>query len=409
MKNKRIQIFATVAVILMIFSIVPAMAFTDADSLQEKIKDRDRINATTDAGRYEVTSQIKQAASAQERYNNATENFLRIKAGNSALNTEEAIEATKEYLNSTIDVMTEALDNEEYIEQLNEEKEDVATSSTRAELAECAKNIRDIWREARQEKTDATAESANNKLKAVIRSSEAMSLRLENEISLLEKKGEDVSGLQEMHQEYNNLVTEAGEYQEQAENAYGNGNANAETFRYMKLSGQSIRQANAVLEEMFRELKQYREGIVTLDGEGTFTAEGDGIAVVSGEITMSITANNATLIVKDMEGDAKVNTDDATYSYSNIDSGNSDIDNRAYVYQNLTGEVTVEGTRLTVTLRGTDVSLDVEGTGNAVLTGEGTYEIAGTEYTWTAPDASTANEEDEVTEETTETEEETEV
>lgn len=402
MKKTGMRIFAYVAIALMLGSIVPLLAMAETDSLQDRIKDRDRINATTNVSGEKIATQIKQAMSTQERYGEATANFLSIKANNSALNTEEAIEATREYLNSTIDMMTESLDNEEYIEMLNAEKEDVAAAGTREEFAECANDIREIWREARQEKINSTSSSANNKLKAVIKASETMSLRLENEISRLEMKGKDVTELQEMNQEYSALIAEADKYQKQAEEAFGNDSS--ESFKYMKQAGQSLKQANAVLENMLMELKQYREGIVAFSDESTLTAEGDGIAVVSGDFAMSFTADNATLVIKDMEGNAVINTDDATYEYSNTDAGNSDVDNMAYVYHNLTGDVTIEGTRLTVTLHGTDISLDVEGTGNAVLTGEGTYEINGEKNTWTAPDEENSADEEIASGESNETE-----
>jgi hypothetical protein len=61
---------------------------------------------------------------------------------------------------------------------------------------------------------------------------------------------------------------------------------------------------------------------------------------------MSFTASNATLVIKDMEGDAQVNTEGAKYECSNAKTGNSDVDNRAFVYHNLTGDGTIEGKRL---------------------------------------------------------------
>ncbi|WMW23300.1 hypothetical protein RE476_05595 [Methanolobus mangrovi] len=384
MKNIGVKIFAYIAVVLMLASIAPAMAVADTDNLQDRIQERDRVNLTMDASNDGVQNQIRQVMNTQERYGEATENFLRIKANNSALNTEEAIEATKEYLNSTIDVMIESLENEEYIEKLNEEKEDIAAATTRAELAECAQDIREIWREARDERTSSTTTSINNKLTAVMRISETMTLRLENEIARIEKNGEDVTGLQEMLVEYKAHIAEAREYQEQAMIANTNRERQSQGFQNMKQAGLSIKEANAVLGDMLTELKQYREGLVTLSADETLTAEGDGTAVLSGDFVLSFNADDAILVVKDMDGDAKVDTEGASYGYSNVDAGNSDINNRAFVYHNLTGDVTIEGTRLTITLRGTDISLDVAGNGSVMFTGNGTYELNGEESKWTA-------------------------
>ncbi len=386
MKNMGIKIFAYVAVALMLASIAPAMAIADTDNLQDKIQDRDRVNATTNASSDGASNQIRQVMSTQERYEEATENFLRIKANNSALNTGEAIEAAKEYLNSTIDVMIESLDNDEYTEKLDDEKEDIAVATTRAELVECAQDIRDIWREARDERANSTTNSINNKLTAVIRVSETMTLRLENEIARIEKNGEDVTGLQEMLGEYKAHIAEAREYQEQAMIANTNRERQSQGFQNMKQAGLSIKEANAVLRNMLAELKQHREGLVTLIADETLTAQGDGTAVLSGNFVLSFNTDDAILVVKDMAGDAQVDTENASYGYSNVDAGNSDINNRAFVYHNLTGDVTVEGTLLTITLRGTGISLDVDGNGNVMFIGDGTYELNGEESTWVTPD-----------------------
>lgn len=382
MKSEIMKICICFAIMLMLSSIAPAAAVTDA-SLKEKIQDRDRTNATIDMSVNEITKQLRQNMTSRERYGEATENFLRIKANNSALNTEEAIEAAKEYLNSTIDVIIENLDNEEYIDELNNIKEDVAEATTRAELAEAARDLRQIWKEAREEKDASAVNSINNKMTAVIRTSEAMSLRLENEIMRLEARGEDVTELEERLEQYNAYLAEAEQYREQARN--GKDDGQMRSVQYMDQARLSIEQANGVLEEMLVEFRQYREGLVTLTGNGTLTAEGDGVAVISGDFTVSFKADNATVVIKDMAGDAEADTDDATYGYSNIDAGNSDMNNRAYVYHNLTGDVTIDGTRLTVTLRGTDITLDVEGNGNVILAGKGTYETDGAEKEWNTP------------------------
>ncbi|WP_319507098.1 hypothetical protein [uncultured Methanolobus sp.] len=308
MKNIGIKIFAYIAVALMLTSIAPAMGVADTDNLQDRIQDRDRVNATTNSSPEGTSNQIRQAMSTQERYGEATENFLRIKANNSALNTEEAIEATKEYLNTTIDVMIESLENDEYTEKLNEEKEDIAAATTRAELAECAQDIRDIWREARDERANSTTNSINNKLTAVIRVSETMALRLENEIARIEKNGEDVTGLQEMLGEYKAHIAEAKEYREQAMNANTNREKQSQGFQNMKQVGLSIKEANAVLRNMLTELKQHREGLVSLSADETLTAEGDGTAVLSGNFVLSFNADDVILVVKDMAGDAQVDT-----------------------------------------------------------------------------------------------------
>ncbi|QLC49573.1 hypothetical protein HWN40_04550 [Methanolobus zinderi] len=429
------KIFAYIAIVLMLVSVIPAVAIADSDNGQkkgiygnsgqntdsdsddssedndddagtgDKIRDRDRVNATEDAPRNAFENRGNNNNSAKANYGQTKDKFLKIKANNKNLDTAEAINATKEYLNSTIDVMIESLDDEEYIEALNAEKEDIAAASTRAELAESAKDIRDIWKDARKEKTVTKARSVNNRLNAVIRTSEAMALRLENEIKRMEQNGEDVSELEAMLEDYNALIDEAKQYQEQAREAYSGGEDQEEIIRNMNQAGESIKDANAILKKMLQALKQNREGLVVLTGDGALNAEGDGTAVISGNFTLNFTANDSMLVIKDMAQDADINTTDASFASSNVDSGNSEYNNRAFVYHNLTGDVTIEGSRLTVMIRGTDISLEADGKGTAMLSGDGSYEVNGAESSWAVPDE---DEEEEESEEEEEEEEEVE-
>jgi hypothetical protein len=118
---------------------------------------------------------------------------------------------------------------------------------------------------------------------------------------------------------------------------------------------------------------------------------------------MTFSATDAKLIVKDLAGDAIINTSDASYGSSNINAGNSESNNRALVFDNLTGTVTIEGSRLTVMLRAEDISLSVEGEGTAVLSGDGSYELNGVSKEWAKQDDE-ENESDESSEESGENE-----
>lgn len=420
MKKIGIKIFAYIAVVLMLASVFPAVALADSDNgkknaifeadedtIGDKIRDRDRdrVNATEDAPRTSTMNQAEKVKNAQAQYAQAKKDFLNAKAKNNELDSEEAINATKDYLNSTIAWMIESLDAEEdadYIAALNAEKEEIGAANSRDQLAESAKDIRDIWKEARKDRVSSAAKSVNNKLNAVIKKSENMAQRLDKEIARMEQDGEDVTELQAMLDEYNDLIAEAKEYQEEARNAYTNGNENGEALRNMNQAGQSIKDANAVLKSMLQALKQHREGLVVLTGEGTLEADGDGTAVISGNFSLNFNATDAKLVIKDMAGDADINTTSATFDSSNVDSGNSDDNNRAFVYHNLTGDVTIEGSRLTVMLRGTDMDLEVEGKGTAMLSGEGEYAVNGGELKkW----AMSEDEDEEVESEEEETEE----
>ncbi|WP_406661167.1 hypothetical protein V7O66_01200 [Methanolobus sp. ZRKC3] len=355
----------------------------DAPGIQQQDRDRDMVNADDDAPRNQnankIRDKVKQAKDARANYMDAKDNFAKIKANNKNLDSEEALQAAKDYLDASIDRMISLIESNEniddsYIEELEAEKEELAEASTRKELAEAARDINKIWKDARKEQVADSAKNINNRMVSVLRTSNALSVRLENEIQRLKDNGEDVEELEEMLDEYKEHITEAEENYEQARNTFREGDAEyGETLRYMNEAGKNINLANLVLKDILKDIKEYRQGVVLLSGTGTLEAKGEGTAVLSGDLLLGITATDAKLVVKDMAGDAAINTDDANYESSNIDSGNSDDNNRAFVFHDLSGNVTIEGSRLTVMLRGDDISLTAEGTGSVVLAGEGTY------------------------------------
>lgn len=393
-----LKIFSYFAMALMVVSILSTGALAASDNAlkngaQIKDRDRDMVNANENALRKQteglnnktLMNRVNENKNIKTGYLDARDNFVKLKNNDKNLASQEAIEATKEYLNSTIDYMISSLDDEEYIGQLELVKEDVAAANTRKELSESARDIRNIWKDASRQKTVSASKSMDNKLNAVIKTSENMAVRLENEIARLESNGEDVTELKAMLEEYRILISEAKAYQLQAVNAT-DANERAEIVKNMNMAGQKIREANTLLREMLKSLKQHREGLVVLAGNETLTAEGKGTAVISGDITLSFTATDAKLVIKDMAGDAVINTSEASYGSSNIDAGNSSSNNRAFVFHNLTGTVIIEGSRLTVMIRSEDMSLSVDGEGTVVLSGDGSYELNGVTKEWATHD-----------------------
>jgi hypothetical protein len=357
----------------------------DASGIQQQDRDRDMVHADEDALRNQsqnkTRDKVQQAKDARVNYMQAKDDFAKIKANNKALDSEEALQVTKNYLNASIDYMTGLIENNEnidakYIDELNEEKAQLEEASTRKELAESARDINKIWKEARKEQVQTATQNINNRMGSMLQTSNSVAVRLENEIQRMKNNGEDVEDIEEMLAEYKGLIAKADGNYEQARNNFREGDAEyGETLRYMNDAGQNVNQANLVLKNMIQEIKEYREGVVLLNGTDSLEAEGTGTAVISGNISMELTASNAKLVIKDMAGDAVINTDDANYDSSNMDAGNSEDNNRAFVYHNITGNVTIEGSRLTVMLRGDEISLTAEGTGSVVLAGDGSYTV----------------------------------
>ncbi|WP_407281931.1 hypothetical protein V7O61_09885 [Methanolobus sp. WCC1] len=444
--KKGMRIITIFAVIMMLISIIPmgAMAAsengnehasikgsvnsasaktTDDDSSDDsqsngksQVKDRDRVNATENGTtkRAEITN--THAANAADNYQAAKSNFANVKSQNPNLNTEEAINATKEYLISSIDYILTFLDEDEdsdYIDLLEDERENVEDADTRKELAEAAKNIRSIWNDVRKDRVVSKGKVIDNKVGTVIQTSKNMANRLENEIARMEQNGQDVTDLEEMLAEYNELIASAEQKQEQARNAYMHGEGTdseniREANQYFTEAGKDITEANALLRNMFGEIKQQREGLITLSGEGTLEANGNGTVVISGNVTIDVTAEDVNIIVKDLADDAVIDVDEEEYEESNIDAGNSTDNNRAFVFIGLSGDIHIEGSRLTVMIKGSGIDLFAEGTGSVVLAGQGTYEAEGTDGEWAykAVDDDDADDEDSEDELEAETEDE---
>jgi uncharacterized protein YoxC len=368
MKAKNgMRIITLLAVVMMLFSIIPMGAMAASDNAKNNnVKTtgnngngngNQATDSTDNEDNVKVTGKDKNAASD---YNDAKIKFADIKSKNPNLDTDEAINKTKDYLNTTITYMISLLDEEsEYIDDL----EDVQTKvleedKDRDDLADSAKTVKDIWNDARKERATSASKAVENKINGVLQASENLRVRLNNEINTMEENGKDVGDLRYMLGQYEELIGQARE-------KYENG--------YTVQAGKDIKDANGILRNMLKELKQEREGVVVLTGNGTLHAEGSGTAVLSGNLTINITADDAKLVIKDLAGDADI--DVSNYEISNIESGNSTDNNRAFVYINVTGDVNINGSRLTVMVSGEDIELYADGTGTAVLSGEGTYEI----------------------------------
>ena len=442
MRSKAMKMFAYLAVVLMLVSVLPAGALAaedddrsmtprvasvlsdDADQNMTRNQIRDRVNVTDDAPRPElyvqnrvttanhIKANVQDTASqyrtAKQRivtvrndYADAKKDFqdLKIKINNKKVSadSEEASEATRAYMKRTIEYMITHLETVQenvenadgdsadeisetiggYIEQLQQQQANVESAQTRQEFADAAKDVRKIWNDAQKRAKYFAGQSVNERLNNVLAKSEGLSLRLESEINRLNAEGKDTEELEEMLAEYNGYINEAKQYQERARETIQNRNgqnddAVSEANQYMRQATHSIHNANGVLKDMFDELKSHRRGSAVLDGTGTLTAEGSGTAVLSGDLTLDISATNAKLVIKDLAGDAVVTIDG---EYTEVDCDDEDDGNRALVYHNLTGTVQITGSRLTVMVRGDDVSITAEGRGSVILSGIGTYKV----------------------------------
>jgi DNA-binding transcriptional regulator GbsR (MarR family) len=270
-------------------------------------------------------------------------------------------------------------DIDAHIVKLDAEKGNLQNATTTGELARSARNIRDIWRDAVKDAYITRTKFVDDKVGVYLDKSVSLAERLAKEIEALEKQGVDTGKLEELLAEYNALLEQARQNRELAREA--DQNVDARSREYWGSSAANLKEANFVLEDISRILRTYRQGVVTLNEDGMLVAGGNGTAVLSGNIETEMNITNAQLVIKDYTGDAKVQiiTSDSEIVLE-LDNALADDPKGALVYSDLTGKVTISGSRLTVMVKGNNLDLSAEGIGNVVLSGEGTYTTRTDEY-----------------------------
>lgn len=369
MKRGMMKGFAIIAAVLMVVSLLPMTALANNgngfENAPGQMKKTGEMVGIQDQHR-------KNIQDAKNDYNNMTSEFQMIKRqqarGN--LTTEEMINASKDYLNGTIDYMVLRLENirdegdysedvndtiDAYIDNFTAIKEDVEAAETRKDLLDALQDIRKLWKDAIKDIRKITTEKVSEGVENHIAKSNSISNRLQTEISQLEDE-EEKAELEELLEEYNAKIALAESLLESGD---------------IRGAIDATQDANDILREILDEMKESRDGYVSMTGEGALNAEGNGTIVLSGQFNVTISATDAMLVIKDLAGDADINVDGASY-----DIVNEEIDGCcAYIYDNFTGEALINGTRLTVMVSGEDLTVFAEGTGSASLSGEGTYQV----------------------------------
>lgn len=403
------KLITYVAIVLMLTSLVSTSAFAanskdidDGDkatkSLVKEAKNQEEEqnkvflsgNNSTD-GRFAVQLRV-----TNEEYFAAKEKLQQINAninsGKINGSSKEVFEVKREYLLETVNYTISNLEDlkekvdasnrvdtdkvtadiDGYISKLNAEKDNIKNATTSKELAESARIIRDIWKDAVKDAYKTRTEFVDNKVFLYLNKSAFLSERLSKEVATLRQQGENTTELELMLQEYNGFMEQAQQNREHAREAYQNGDENAR--EYWSASAENLKDANSVLAEISQMLKTYRHGLVSLNGNDILLAKGNGTAVLSGDLDTDMTINDSQLVIKDLAGDAKITiTNDDSAIVLKLDNSVADEPKRALVYSNFTGKASISGSRLTIMVRGNDLDLEVKGTGNAVISGEGTY------------------------------------
>lgn len=403
MKPNNKKIFALLVSVFMLLAMLPSAASQEGNlnnGIDKNVKPApaSQVRAENASGvalmngsQIQDRDRIQSSKQIQHDYLEARKDLNKAKVmfNNGSATEEDIFNVSKDYLNTTIDYMITSLNEtktvleanngdedqidllEGYIGELEEAKESLEDAEDRKDLADIAKSVRDVWKDAHKDINLSKAVHLVRGLESYLVKAERTSERLDFEITRLNESGVDTSDAEELLGEYNSLVADASEYLDLARDKYQDDTT--EAAAYVQLAINSIKEANEVLRDLLDEIKDQRPGYAKFAGSGVVNAEGNGTAVLSGDLDIELSATNATLVIKDLAGDGVIEVDGEYDLFNGGESQGRGIP--AQVYHNFTGNASISGSRLTVMVHGFDISLDGEGMGSVMLSGEGSYEI----------------------------------
>lgn len=245
------------------------------------IQDKDKYTA------YKLErKQIREELHLQKNeYREAKEDFIQVRnqiqAGKLNPGSEEAVNATKLYLNSSISYMIAHLKNvetniqysngngtEEKIVAINEsiklleaEQAEVANASNQKELLVSVRSVREIWTNAQKTSLTGAGQIVSQRIGEFLDKSENLSEELDIEIQRLNETGVDTADLQTRLTSYNLYLKAAQEKKSAADSIYEDENAAPEDLEvannYLREALNNVNKANQILKVIFDELKEY--------------------------------------------------------------------------------------------------------------------------------------------------------
>jgi len=258
-------------------------------SSSEKVKEGNK-NQTQNRDKYSAyrqqRKQIREDLQLQKsEYREAKEDFLKIRnqiqSGKLNPGSEEAIDATKLYLNSSISYMIAHLKNvktnmqysngsgaeekiaaiDENIKLLEAEQAEVASASSQQEFAVAVRSVRGVWDNAQKISLTSAGQTVSQKVGEFLDKSGKLSEKLEADIESLNKTGVNTAQLATRLASYNLYIKAAHEKKEAADSIYEDENSTRENLKvannYLRESLNNVNKANQILRVIFDELKKY--------------------------------------------------------------------------------------------------------------------------------------------------------
>ena len=256
---------------------------SDTEQFQNdlSVKDRNKISEYK-----QERKQLKEELQFHKKeYQEAKGDFIkirnRIRAEKLDPNSEEALNATRIYLNSSINYMIAHLSNvksnieysngngteekiaaiDEKIKLLEVEQADVANASSQEEFVVVVRSVRGVWNNAEKTSLAGAGQTVSEKIGKFLEKSETLSEKLGTKIESLKETDIDKADLGTKLTSYKLYIKSAQEKKEAADSIYGGENITRENMEtannYLRQSLSDISKANNILRQIFDELKEY--------------------------------------------------------------------------------------------------------------------------------------------------------
>lgn len=260
-----------------------------ASSNPENVQDKDKVQT-------EVQDRISEDKLERERiqeelqlqkeeYRGAKEDFLevrnQIQKGKLDSDSEEAVNATRLYLNASINYMMLYLENvktniqysngngteervvaiDENIRLLKAEQAGVANASSQQEFVVTIRSVRGIWNNSQKVSLTGAGQTVSEKVGEFLDKSDDLSVKLETDIESLNTTEVNTGELETRLTSYKLYLKASREKKEAADAIYEDENATLENLgvanNYMRESLNNVNRANQILKVIFDDLKEY--------------------------------------------------------------------------------------------------------------------------------------------------------
>lgn len=337
---------------------------------------------------------------AQQKLEDAKDKFkaakLKARSAKNKPTRDELKNNTVEYLEKSIDYLIAHLEAQKskaaessnilpfdaaanldaHIAQLEDIRAGLALANSSEEYVKFAREIEEIAVKARLETRYYAGTLINYRTELFLANADNVSARLDARIQELKDQGVDTAALEKKAQAFKALVEEAREnYQEtlvlfESHSGFDDSgmvtnikDARAFLEKATDLQKDTLKKLKSAakhLQDAFKDVKKMSRKKAVVQGTGRLVASGNGRAVIEGDVNVTL-SGNATLKVSS-------NANVTTNGNGTIEVlGNGEVKYQGY------GSVTIEGRDIRIEVSGNGISLEAEGTGKAVLRGNGTY------------------------------------